>query len=83
MDTNIFSLAFGDNLDAHVPPPPLSNSTLTNLATLSHVQCPEGRECYPRRIFAEESYSGKCQLHLDVGEKVQGPLMNEGNRIPG
>jgi hypothetical protein len=58
---NIFSIAFGRNLDAHAPSEPASNSTLTvifpTLADAAHAlatragddsshQCLQGRECY-------------------------------------
>lgn len=51
---NIFSIAFGRNLDAHAPPetegilPPINStsSAVPQSSLPTEVQCLEGRECY-------------------------------------
>ena len=72
---NLFSIAFGRNLDAHsivgteIAPPPTINSTSSNMISSrsmgsSEPQCTEGRSCYVASLYMT---TAACCLALALG----------------
>ena len=61
---NVFSIAFGRNLDAHAPAGPALNSTAAPPPSDASHQCLQGRECYAGSLVMT---TAACALALALG----------------